>query len=148
MSPPVAECLIWLPYLWSIRARAAFQRKCCRMAKLILTGPAPSGAALRVNGFVTGPTNFGSGDSQIVASSGSGDLVGITGVGALGGTLALPKNYVSGAALSDTSTYDNATFASLGVTPGTYTWTWGTGATADSFALQVGPAAMPVPEPG
>jgi hypothetical protein len=108
----------------------------------ILTGPA-SAAPLRVNGFATGPTNFGSGGGQILASSGSGDLVGITGNI---GTLALPESYVSGAALSDTSTYDNQTFASLGATPGTYVWHWGSGADADSFTLQIGAAA--VPEPG
>jgi hypothetical protein len=34
---------------------------------------------------------------------------------------------MSGSPLSDTSTYDNATFASLGVTPGTYEWIWGAG---------------------
>jgi len=53
--------------------------------------------------------------------------------------------YVSGNPLSDTSTYNNATFASLGVTPGTYVWTWGTGTHADSFTLQIGPAAVPEP---
>jgi hypothetical protein len=46
----------------------------------------------------------------------------------------------------DSSTYNNQTFTTLGVTgaraPGTYTWTWGTGADADSFKLQIG-----VPEP-
>jgi hypothetical protein len=58
----------------------------------------------------------------------------------------LPYEYVSGDGLSDTMTFDNATFATLGVTPGTYKWTWGavpgvaTG--DDSFTLQVG-----VPEP-
>ncbi|HLX97622.1 MAG TPA: PEP-CTERM sorting domain-containing protein, partial [Roseiarcus sp.] len=34
---------------------------------------------------------------------------------------------MSGSPLSDTSTYDNATLATLGVTPGVYEWTWGTG---------------------
>jgi hypothetical protein len=52
---------------------------------------------------------------------------------------------MSGDPLSDTSTYDNATFASLGATPGTYTWTWGSGAHADSFTLQIGAAAVPEP---
>jgi hypothetical protein len=42
-------------------------------------------------------------------------------------------------------TFDNATFASLNVIPGTYTWTWGTGAHADSFTLQIGPAGVPEP---
>jgi PEP-CTERM motif len=50
---------------------------------------------------------------------------------------------VSGTYLSDTSTWNNTTLAALGVTSGTYTWTWGTGPTADSFTLEAGP----VPEP-
>jgi hypothetical protein len=54
----------------------------------------------------------------------------------------VPTGYVSGAALSNTSTYDNATFASLGVTPGAYVWTWGSGAHIDSFTLVIG-----APEP-
>ena len=55
----------------------------------------------------------------------------------------MPQGYVSGASLSSTSTYNGATLLSLGVTPGTYTWTWGTGVDADSFTLQIGPAGVP-----
>jgi hypothetical protein len=87
----------------------------------------------------TGPTSFGSG-GLTVASSGDGDAVSIN----LDGLL-LPQGYVSGDPLSDTATYPGATFASLGVTPGTYVWTWGSGADADSFTLQIGPAAAPEP---
>jgi hypothetical protein len=57
--------------------------------------------------------------------------------------LNLPNGYVSGSPLSATSTYTSQTFASLGLTPGTYTWTWGSGPTADSFTVQIGA----VPEP-
>ena len=49
----------------------------------------------------------------------------------------MPPGYLSGAALSDSMTFNNATFASLGVTPGTYVWSWGTGAN-QNFTLQIG----------
>ncbi len=87
---------------------------------------------------VTGPTSFGSG-SRAPASSGSRDLVGI--VGGFG-SLVVPRGYVSGSPLSSISSFDNQTFASLGVTPGTYVWTWGSGADADSFTLDVRKAAV------
>jgi hypothetical protein len=111
----------------------------------IQTGPTTTPQpASQYTGF-TGPFSFG--PPSIIggtgASSGSGDTVAIAaGVDKL---LDLPQGYVSGSPLSDTSTYDNQTFASLDATPGTYVWTWGSGAHADSFTLQIGPAAVPAP---
>ena len=70
---------------------------------------------------ITGPTNFGGGGSTR-ASSGSGDIVSISGAARL---VDVPAFYLSGTALSDSMTFDSATFASLGATPGTHTWTWG-----------------------
>jgi PEP-CTERM motif len=89
---------------------------------------------------ITGPTNFGDG-SRTFASSGSGDSLGV--VGAETALVVVPEGYVSGTALSDSTTFDSATFASLGVRPGTYTWTWGSGVNADSFTLKT----TVVPEP-
>jgi hypothetical protein len=86
----------------------------------------------------TGPTNFGSG-GVIFASSASGDLVALDTSGGIG----VPAGYLSGSPLSDSATYDNATLASLGIRPGKYVWTWGSGADADSFTLVAGA----VPEP-
>jgi hypothetical protein len=57
--------------------------------------------------------------------------------------LARPLAAISDSLLSDTSTYANRTFSSLGVTPGTYEWTWGSGAN-QNFTLEIGTA---VPEP-
>jgi PEP-CTERM motif len=105
---------------------------------LALLGPASSGTV----DIYSGPTtfiSFGTG-SITSASGGSGDRVGIDNEPAI---VFLPTGYTSGATLSDTATFTGATFASLGVIPGTYIWTWGSGDTADSFTLQIGP----VPEP-
>jgi VPDSG-CTERM motif len=74
------------------------------------------------------------------ASSSSGNLVAIS---AAVGILGVPAGYVSGTALSDSMTFDSATFASLGVTPGTYVWTWGAGGANQSFTLEIGPAGVP-----
>jgi hypothetical protein len=104
----------------------------------ITTGPATSGLSDLYSGL-TGPTNFGSG-ANTFANSGNGDYVGVFYF--FTALVIVPLGYVSGDPLSDTSTYDSATFASLGVIPGTYTWTLVNG---DTFTLQIGPAAVPEP---
>ena len=92
---------------------------------------------------ITGPSSFGSG-SGTFADLSSGDAVGING----SNTIYLPDGYVSDTALSSSATWDSATFASLGVTPGTYVWTFGTGAdqsiTLDIVASTPLPAALPL----
>jgi hypothetical protein len=65
----------------------------------------------------SGPTSFGSG-GFLSASSGSGDIVGIFAKSP--SQIIVPQGYVSGNALSDSSTFNGKTFASLGVNPGTY----------------------------
>jgi hypothetical protein len=93
-------------------------------------------------GFI-GPTSFGSGIDR-VADDGSGDLVDICGSCS---DLWVPVDYVSDTPLSDTSTYEGQSFLKLGVTPGTYKWTWGTGAD-QSFTLEAGETAVtPTPLP-
>jgi hypothetical protein len=105
---------------------------------LISTGPAfPDVSTVDVYAGITGPTSFGSG-GESYPSSGSGDLVG-----AEANLLFVPTGYVSDSPLSDTTTYDSQTFGSLGATPGTYKWTWGSGAN-QNFTLVIGTV---VPEP-
>jgi len=91
------------------------------------------------SGF-TGPANFGSG-GIFAANTSSGDPVGIYGSG--GPLLLVPTGYVSGNFLSDSMTFNSATFASLGVTPGTYVWTWGNGGANQNFTLIIGGAGVP-----
>ncbi|MGA3066494.1 MAG: PEP-CTERM sorting domain-containing protein [Tepidisphaeraceae bacterium] len=106
---------------------------------IVVVGSASS-TAVKPFSAPIGPSNFGTG-SEIEATSGSGDSVGES---AFTDVLYLPVGYVSGDALSDSSTFANSTLASLGVTPGSYAWTWGSGSTADSFRLDIsnGPAPL------
>lgn len=87
----------------------------------------------------TGPSSFGSG-STVDPTSGSGDrflLVGET------GSIFVPFGYTSGDSLSGNATWANSTLSSLGLTPGSYTWTWGTGPNADTWTVNI----TAVPEP-
>ena len=59
--------------------------------------------------------------------------------------ISVPIGYTSGSQLAGTATWTGQTFASLGLTPGTYTSTWGTGPTADFFTVIVGGQAVPEP---
>jgi PEP-CTERM motif len=88
---------------------------------------------------ISGPSTFGTGGDFTQPTNFSGDPVTIS----ISEGLGVPDGYTSGSPLSDTSTYDGATFASLGVTPGRYEWTWGSGAN-QNFTLVIGGA---VPEP-
>lgn len=88
------------------------------------------------------PPNIGTGTVLVTATSGSGGNVGVN-----AGSVIVPLGYVSGTALpAATSTWAGASLASLGITPGTYTWSWGTGPTADSIVLNASvapPQAVP-----
>ena len=99
---------------------------------------------------ITGPAvTFGTG-GEFLADSGGGAIVGLgTFDETSGGVVAVPLDYVSGAALgTSTATFAGATIMSLGLTPGSYQWTWGSGPTTDTFTIDiVGVGATAVPEP-
>jgi hypothetical protein len=94
-------------------------------------------------------TGYGTDAIPINASSGTGDNFGFGEFDLVSpphpGLIVVPVGYVSGSALSGTSTWDNATFASLGIEAGSYTWTWGNGPTADSFTINAVDSATPEP---
>ena len=108
------------------------------------TGPALNAGELLVgtsgqfdvyydNSAVSGPVTFGPG-ACFNADGASGDRVGLF-AGDLGNStykqINVPQGYVFGTQLTSTATWTNQTIAGLGLTPGTYTWTWA----ADSFTL-------------
>jgi hypothetical protein len=89
---------------------------------------------------ITGPSSFGTGGSED-ASAVAGPFTGIFGEI---GEVDVPNGYTSGTFVSDSATYSNQTLATLSLTPGLYTYTWGSGPTADTLVVDIGTA---VPEP-
>ncbi len=92
----------------------------------------------------TGPSAFGTGEDEVFATSSIGDLVGINGGNR---QLAVPSDYVSGAPLLDSAIWTGSSFTSLGITPGTYVYSWGSGPTASTFTIIAESTAVPEPAP-
>jgi hypothetical protein len=86
-------------------------------------------------GITSGPSSIGTNGSRTFPSSFGTDSFGI-GFGFTG--IVVPLGYTSGV-ISSVNVYNSATFASKGYTPGTYTWTWGSGATSGTLIIQIGP---------
>lgn len=102
------------------------------LGSTVTLGPASSGR-VDAYGIISGPRLFGSG-GRIDATAGVGDFVGVLAGDDL---VFVPEGYVSGDPISSSSTWSGHTISSLGLFPGTYAWTWGSGATADSITLNV-----------
>jgi hypothetical protein len=101
----------------------------------------PANPADAYTGIIVGPSNFGLGNVTPATTS-SGPSVGF--VAPVFSTLTVPLGYVSDTLLATSmDVFDNATLASLGATPGTYLWTWGTGAD-QNFTIEV-VATTPLP---
>lgn len=98
---------------------------------------------LNITSSYSGPSSVGPGNFSNSGNIGSGDLFGIN-FSAMPTRLYLlvPDNYQSGDPLVGNSFHLNKSIQDAGLTPGSYTWTWGSGPTADSFTVNI------VPEPG
>ena len=99
----------------------------------IFTGT--SGVPDLYRGTISGPMTFGLGGATYTNIA-SGPMVAMY---KIGNVVVVPTGYISGTAVSNTAVWPGTTFATLFVRPGTYVWTWGTGAN-QNFTLQVGPA--------
>jgi hypothetical protein len=87
------------------------------------------------SGTITYPTSFGSGGTPVTSNTGS--TFGIL-PGGSGRLLYVPLGYTSNSTISGTSTYANQTIAGMGLSGGTYTWAWGSGANASSLVMTIG----------
>lgn len=89
---------------------------------------------------LSGPATFGTGETLVSANSSSGTYVAI---GFL--SLGVASTYVSGTQITSGAVFNGKTLAGLGVTCGTYVWTWGSGTDADSYTLEACTAPPPPP---
>jgi hypothetical protein len=107
-------------------------------------GTGLEGSILSAYQGVSGPASFGSG-GRTYASTETGDGAALN-PSWYPSTLFVPQGYVSGTAIANSSVWNDASAASLGITPGIYTWAWGTAAdqsfTLDAFTTVPEPAAI------
>jgi hypothetical protein len=108
-------------------------------------GPAspPPGVVPNVTFYLgaTGPTSFGTG-TYTTPTSATGVAFGVEGATT---EIGVPIGYISGTTISGTSTFSGETIGMLGLTPGTYTYTWDGGGTDHTLQVQIGTAAVPEP---
>jgi hypothetical protein len=90
---------------------------------------------------LSGPLNFGTG-GYVPSSSSTGDAFSLNGSGFGPTYVFVPDGYVSGTALSGTTTWSGTTLALLGLAPGQYTFS---GPRLDQVIINI---AGGVPEPG
>jgi hypothetical protein len=84
-------------------------------------------------GFTAIPGVLGSGGGTVDATSATGAGIALT---STLGIIGVPPGYVSGSALSGTSTWNGRTLSNLGLTNGTYVWSW----TSDNVTVVIGSA--------
>ena len=91
-----------------------------------------------VDGNGSGPLSFGIAETITNATSGTGDVFGVTTMPTAFG-IYVPLGYVSGTSITSESLYTGKSFADLGITPGSYSWVLG----ENTVTLDV----VSVPEP-
>jgi hypothetical protein len=86
------------------------------------------------SGVTTFPTSFGSGGVGVTSTSGS--TFGIL-LGPGNRLLYVPSGYTSNTNINGSATYASQTIVGMGLTPGTYTWSWGSGGNASSIVMTI-----------
>jgi hypothetical protein len=102
-----------------------------------LTPPGPTGQQYG-GASLTYPTTFASGAQTGGPSSFTGSMFGVLPGGASGRVITVPDGYVSGSIISGSTTYANQTIAGMGLSGGTYTWSWGSAENASSLVMTIG----------
>jgi hypothetical protein len=101
-----------------------------------------SGVAADLWSGLTPPDPFAMGPLVFLQIDNGGDPLFL-----LANYIHLPTGYVSGTSISNSMFFTGQSFASIGLIPGTYIWTWGSGADADSAVMTIATLAVPGPLP-
>lgn len=113
---------------------------------LLMGAPGAESIDAAYTGF-TAPAAFGTTSGPFFPTSGSGTKFGF---GPDSGPIRFELDEgLSNVLISSTSTFAGQTLDSLGLTLGTYVWSWGAGPTADTFTLNITdtPPSSSTPEP-
>lgn len=86
---------------------------------------------------LTYPTTMSTGGGGGGSPTATGDLVGVIPGGPTNRVILVPSGYTSGSPLSSSVIYSNTTIAGLGLSGGTYTWAWGSGANESSLVMVI-----------
>jgi hypothetical protein len=86
------------------------------------------------SGTITYPTTFGG--AGVGVTSNTGSTYGIL-PGGTGRLLYVPSGYTSNSVISGTSTYANTTIAGMGLSGGTYTWSWGSAPNTSTLVMVI-----------
>lgn len=92
----------------------------------------PNASIDQYSGVTTYPTSFGTGGVGVTTTTGS--TFGVL-PGASTRILYVPTGYTSNTTISGTATYASQTISSMGLTPGTYTWSWGSGGNTSTLVM-------------
>jgi hypothetical protein len=92
-------------------------------------------------GGASGPAGFGPGGAAFTAILGGDNVY----VSATTGRVGVPEGYVSGAPLDTEMVFTGATIASLGLTPGTYVFSWGGQTFGDTLTIEIEDVPVPAP---
>jgi hypothetical protein len=111
---------------------------------VVLGSTSISGIRAYFSSTFTGPSNFGTG-GFFSADLGTGDRVGLGAF--VGPVLLVDAVYVSGTALTASSTFLNTSLTGLGVTIGSYVWSWTTNGITETFTLNILDPNAPVGVP-
>jgi hypothetical protein len=98
------------------------------------SGTPPGDVVDIYSGITTYASSFGTSGSPGGALVGSGSTFGVIN-NPTNRSLWVPTGYSSGSFISGATTYQTSTISGLGYTPGTYTWSWGSGANTSTLVM-------------